>query len=161
MTPDHAPDEFDRLRKLLALKRYEQPPPGFFHRFSDKVVARIEADQAAGPTSRLRRWFAELAERPVLASTYGLLFAGMTAIAVALAQAPADDLSEAPPPQTALAATQLQPTRRVASFDVVLQPVAREVSPPSSVSPVLDATVTTSPFRIPSLEVERAAFEKR
>ena len=38
---------FDELKRLLKLKRHEVPPPGYFNNFSDKVIARIQAGEAA------------------------------------------------------------------------------------------------------------------
>jgi hypothetical protein len=36
------PESFDSVRKLLAFKRHEGPPPGFFANLPGKVMARIE-----------------------------------------------------------------------------------------------------------------------
>jgi hypothetical protein len=41
------PEEFEQLRRLLQLKRYEQPPPGFFNSFSTRVLDGVEASQRA------------------------------------------------------------------------------------------------------------------
>jgi len=76
------PEEFDRLRKLLALKRCEQPPPGYFNHFSDKIIARIDAE---GPCIRISWWqqlFPEWDAKPVLACAYGLVIMGLLAIGV-------------------------------------------------------------------------------
>jgi hypothetical protein len=43
-------ENFDRLRRLLALKRHEQPPPGFFNDFSSRVILEIEAGESSHTT---------------------------------------------------------------------------------------------------------------
>ena len=69
MNPDS--ENFEQLRKLLALKRHEQPPPGYFNTFSSKVIARIEAGESAERTS----WYAKLLSlveaRPMLTGAFG------------------------------------------------------------------------------------------
>jgi len=56
---DYEPDDFDALRKLLALKRHEQPPPGFFRDLPGKVQQRIAVEEQgqAGWWTRLREAF--------------------------------------------------------------------------------------------------------
>lgn len=39
-------NNFSDLKHLLKLKRHEIPPPGYFHTFSDQVIARISAGEA-------------------------------------------------------------------------------------------------------------------
>jgi hypothetical protein len=85
------PDEhnFEMLSRLLALKRHEQPPPGYFHSFSRQVIARIRAGERAdtpvgfAPTAWLQRIWAVFEQKPVLAGSFGVAVCGFLVWAVA------------------------------------------------------------------------------
>ena len=40
-----SPHDFEKLQRLLKLKRQEMPPPGYFHQFSGQVLARVRAGE--------------------------------------------------------------------------------------------------------------------
>jgi hypothetical protein len=85
---------------MLAVKRHEQPPPGYFESFSDLVITRIEAGENITSQPWWRSLWLTFQTKPVLASAYCLLAAGVslfTLSMVELATAPAED-------QTVLAA---------------------------------------------------------
>src|SRR5512144_2162711 len=92
----HLDENHDQLRKLLGCKRYEQPPPGYFLSFSDKVIARIQADEAVEYSS----WWTWLVERfdakPVLVCAYGLAVSGLLFMGFRLSQVFEAELSSAP-----------------------------------------------------------------
>jgi len=74
-------DNFDALRKLLGLKRYEQPPPRYFETFSSRVMARIEAGEV-----RLSWWEKFGFDlRPALAAVMGMMACGLVVYGVATA----------------------------------------------------------------------------
>jgi len=67
-------DGFEQLRKLLALKRHEQPPPRYFDDFSLQVIVRIKAgegDRSFELYAWLQRFWAALDTRPALAGAFG------------------------------------------------------------------------------------------
>ncbi|HXG48799.1 MAG TPA: hypothetical protein VNO52_14330 [Methylomirabilota bacterium] len=70
--PEH---DFEALRRLLALKRHETPPPGYFRDFPDRVAARIAALQAAAPVSWLERF--GLLLRPAAVCGCGVLMSAL------------------------------------------------------------------------------------
>src|SRR5689334_7299582 len=79
MYPDS--ENFEQLRRLLALKRHEQPPPGYFSNFSSQVCARIKAGERASDPGFfglfsnsywLQRIWASLERQPVMAGALGM-----------------------------------------------------------------------------------------
>jgi hypothetical protein len=87
MSMNPEPENFESLRRLLALKRHEQPPPGYFKVFSRQVIARIRAGEAARQAPFLERLFEEapwlerlwtpFATKPVLAGAFGMVICGL------------------------------------------------------------------------------------
>lgn len=63
------PDEFEQVKRLLALKRHEEPPPGYFDRLPGRIRARI-AQAEARPEPFWRRWLAAWDVPPALATSY-------------------------------------------------------------------------------------------
>jgi hypothetical protein len=85
-------NNFESLRRLLVLKRYETPPPGYFDYFSSQVLQRIRAGDTGTSANWLEEYFAQAPwmgklvqvfnVKPVFASTFAgalclLLFLGI------------------------------------------------------------------------------------
>ena len=80
-------ENFEQLRRLFVLKRYEQPPPGFFDRFSRDVIERIRAGEQSLEVSWFERlgWEAPWLQRlwsvfdtkPILAGALGVAVCGL------------------------------------------------------------------------------------
>jgi hypothetical protein len=68
------------VEKLVALKRYEQPPPGYFHLLPGRIIRRIE--QGEGQTRFWQAWWPSFSTRPVLAFALGLTVCGVLSVAI-------------------------------------------------------------------------------
>lgn len=85
MSPEQ--NDFQDLRRLLALKRHEQPPPGYFNGFSRQVIIRIRADQRLEKDSFaarllrdnpwMQRVWAGLQAKPSVAGAFGVVVCGL------------------------------------------------------------------------------------
>jgi hypothetical protein len=83
-------DNFDSLRKVLRVKRYEQPPPRYFNEFSGRVVSRIQSGD--GRASWWERFGFDL--RPAFAAGVGIVACGLVVYGVATTET-GDEYSEA------------------------------------------------------------------
>lgn len=77
MTEQGPKDSPRRLLQLLAIKRHEQPPPGYFHSFSDKVIARIEMEELTEYSSWWSWLINQFDAKPVVACLYGAVVSGL------------------------------------------------------------------------------------
>ena len=80
-------DDDERVRRLLALKRHEQPPTGYFGGLSDEVMARLKAPSAAPPATPLswRQWLFEFDFKPILVGAYGMGVCGLLLLGIGAA----------------------------------------------------------------------------
>ncbi len=100
MSMYHDSENFEQLRRLLALKRHEQPPPGYFHNFSRQVIARIQAGERAEEASALGRFFweagwlqrlwAALESKPIMSGAVGLAACALVLVGVIYSTEKAD-----------------------------------------------------------------------
>ena len=73
-------ENFEALRKLMALKKYEQPPPGYFPRLSGAIITRIERGE--GQLSLWQKITGAFVARPGLAFALGMAACGVAALDV-------------------------------------------------------------------------------
>lgn len=106
-------ENFEQLRRLLAVKRHEQPPPGYFHSFSREVIVRIKAGELGDSETKwwafdgswLHWLWAGFERRPVLAGGVGLAFCGFFFAATLISESgdlPNPDLARQIPPNQEL-----------------------------------------------------------
>lgn len=97
-------ENFEALRKLMALKRYEQPPPGYFPRLQGTIMARIRQGEEE------RHWWSKAAElfthKPQVAWALGMAACGVVALDVVWVKT---QPREAAVPENALPAWQRSP----------------------------------------------------
>ena len=153
---------FESLRRLLALKRHEVPPPGYFNNFSRQVIARIRASEAEDSASLwehllagvpwLLNWLQSLETKPAFAGSFATALCVLLVFGAVMAQRP----------ETAAQAF-LQPAAREAvpfSTVATVTPVAPTALEPS-VNQIMIADNSTNPvinFQNASLPAGQSPF---
>jgi hypothetical protein len=157
-----SPEDFSRLSKLIRLKSHEQPPPGFFDNFSDKVIARIEAEGVAMQVSWWQRVFPELEAKPLLACAYGLVITGLLVVGLGISQS--IESEEGPGPSLASPwFAQTPATASLAPSGAALdRPLSEQTASTSSVNPVFSSSAPRFLFEVNNqLPVQNVSYELR
>lgn len=84
MEPNQDPG--NELLHLISWKRHEQPPPGYFNHFSERVIQRLESGEASGPTGFWQMITDLLETKPVLAGAYSLGLCSMLLMGISASQ---------------------------------------------------------------------------
>jgi hypothetical protein len=142
-------ENFESLRRLLALKRHEVPPPGYFNRFSGDVIARIRAgDQPADAAESLSKhapwllkFFQIFEAKPAFASSFASALCLLLLFGIVYAQRP----DAAPQPLTQM--SQLSPAFAAAAVPAAPVMQSPEMlagsisnSSPSSLQPLFNSS---------------------
>ena len=87
MNSEEQSQDFEKLQRLLKLKRYEQPPPRYFNDFSARVIGHIRADTSVkrfhtaddfiSRTPWLRRLWRKLENQPALSGALATVACGL------------------------------------------------------------------------------------
>ncbi len=142
-------NSFESLRRLLALKRHETPPPGYFNDFSGQVLQRIrngQTDTSSNLSEELfshAPWLARLLEsfntKPVFASAFAGALCMLLLFGIVYAERPEHH------PQPLLQAD--NSSAMLAAVTPTALPVpADQAGIVSSTNPVLSLQPMASPF---------------
>jgi len=155
------PENFDQLLKLLALKRHEQPPPGYFDQFARGVIVRLKAGEAKRESwladigeeaSWLQKIWSLLEAKPVLAGAFGAAVSGLLLAGIIYAQRlelPSPTAGAPPPEEFVLA----PPTRAVEADQSASALLA------SSTNPVINPVVPAGLFDGVRLKAEPVSLK--
>ena len=152
-------DQFEQVRKLLALKRHEQPPPRYFLEFSSKVIARLQALEAAQPATWRQRLGLDFDFRPAMMGAFGvvacavLLVGVITSLGVSQPSTPGFPL--AGDPSSLFASPTVVPAF---AGGLSLNPIVRTEEIPASTVPVSGGASDSSPFDLGVPRAQRAGF---
>jgi hypothetical protein len=99
-------ENFEQLKKLLALKKHEQPPPGYFNNFSGKVVSRLRAERSSqgDPLANFEKqapWLVRLWQaletKPMFAGAFGAAVCGVVLFGIVMSEKPVEPRTLAGP----------------------------------------------------------------
>jgi hypothetical protein len=132
------PEPNENIAKLLALKKFEKPPPRYFEDFSGHVIARIEAEDTLRSMPWWERITAAFDLRPAFMAASALLISAGMVLGVAMFGTGGAQFAN----QTSVPLA--QPSLAVVSGNFGVIDRADEI--PSSTTPMAAVTLASSPF---------------
>lgn len=155
MNTEH--DQFEQVRKLLALKKHEQPPPRYFQEFSSKVIARLHALEAARTVTWRQRLGLDFDFKPAMVGVFGVAVCGLLLVAVVTSLGvPSSATPEFPLVGNSTALFSASAANPVFAGGVGLNPMVKPDEIPASTVPVSDTG--SSPFNQLLPRAQRAGF---
>lgn len=139
-------ENFETLRRLLALKRHEVPPPGYFHNFSSEVIARIKLGEHRSSEAAEMPWFLRFLQifdaKPAFAGVFASALCLLLVFGIVNAERP--DMPVAQSPMLMQTADNTAPAvANTAATDSQTSQPAQSTLALNSTNPILDLQATT------------------
>ena len=151
-------NNFESLRRLLAFKNRETPPPGYFDNFSSNVVKRIRAGESRRPPNVKEQLFAEapwllkflqiFEARPAFASAFAGALCLVLVFGIVFAERPDDSTPQPLMQELAESSTplaQISPQALSQPSDSMML-ASENTNPPTSLQPVASPFGQQNPF---------------
>jgi len=153
-------NNFESLRRLLALKRHETPPPGYFESFSAAVAARIRAGEGGAAERQIElpwlfRLLSTFEAKPAFAGAFASTLCLLLLVGIVFAER-SPDVGSQPLLQIAQDSSQLA----MADSDSLNSLPAEQTAmiPVSSTNPVFNTQSAASWFASQGATVQPASF---
>jgi hypothetical protein len=153
-------NNFESLRRLLALKRHETPPPGYFENFSGEVTARIRAGAGCATERQgievpwLFRLLSAFEAKPAFAGAFASALCLLLLFGIVYAERP--DITTQPLLQTAQVSSPLTMPTSVALNTIPMEQPG--LIPISSTNPVFNSQSAGSWFDSQEATVQPVSF---
>lgn len=150
-------NNFESVRRALALKRHEVPPPGYFNNFSGTVIARIRSEAA----EKVRvSWFTKFLQsfeaKPIFAGGFAAALCLLLLFGIVYAERPDNGIQMS---QSLMANVVPQASAPLASLSPTdLTPVTNPVGLVASTNPVTSLQPVASLFNQQSPFAQQVSF---
>ncbi len=149
------PDDFDKVQKLLALKRHEQPPRRFFSEFSEHVIARLDSPVPPRPDHWWQRFGLDFDLQPPLVCALGVVVCGLLLVGIITSLDHEEPSLLIVRPVNANALVLTPPGSAAAAPVITLNPIAKLEDIAASTEPIVSSS--GSPFNQFTLRAQPAA----